>query len=338
MGRLSNSIFQGRPSDKLLVKDTYEVTTGETRNSVFETAKGIYSDAIGGLKSNTSSPRELVELVLGAKNGSMTKMEMLDKALGAMGSTLPSLIGQVGGTLQNTLGDFLKDNGYGEAAEFGKVLYGAVPTFIKGDDVNDTDSLIRFIGELTGKSDVAQFFNLGAEAAILSGLAAQLVKYGIGDLVDDLAEMAHDQSVYDSIFAGILENAINMSDLKSINKSLDKIGADGVLAERPRIVAEIIAAYRFPEDFNMATLDTERAYFIATMLRITPYWSTKLRNGVVTLDYTNWGVVSSDTKTLMMRAEPERTMCIAGPGIRASAVNMIQSELYPNGYVIGNNA
>lgn len=338
MGRLSNSIFQGRPSDKLLVKDTYEVTTGETRNSVFDTVKGIYSDALGGLKDNTSSPRELVELVMGAKSGSMTKMEMLDKALGAMGSTLPSLIGQVGGTLQNAMGDFLRDNGYGEVADLGKVLYGGLPTFVKGDDVDDTDSLIRFVGELTGKSDIAEFFNLGAEAAILSGLAAQLVRYGIGDLVDDLAEMAHDQSVYDSIFAGIIENAINMSDLKSINKSLDKIGADGVLAERPRIIAEIIAAYRFPEDFDMTKLSEQRTYFINTMLRISPYWTTRLRDGVPVLDYTNWGVVSSDTKTLMMLAEPERTMCIAGPAIRINSVNMVQAELYPNGYLLGNNA
>ncbi len=56
MGRLADSIFQGRPSDKLLVKDTYEITNQEERNSVFDTVKGIYSDAIGGLRTNTRSP------------------------------------------------------------------------------------------------------------------------------------------------------------------------------------------------------------------------------------------------------------------------------------------
>jgi len=332
-GRLSNSIFQGRPSDKLLVKDTYEVTNNETRNSVFETTKGIYSDAIGGLKGNTSSPRDLAELVMGAKAGNLTKSEMLEKALGAMGSTLPSLLGQVGGTLQNVLGDTLTKAGFGEVADFGKLLYGASPIFIKGADVGGTSSLIKFVGELTGKSDLMQFFNLGAEAGILSGIAAQLVRYGIGDLVDDIVEMAHDESVKNAIFAAIIENAINTSDLKSVNKALDKLGADGLLAERPNAIAEILAGYRFPEDFDMRLADTERAYLIATLVRISPYWTTKLRAGVPIPDYKNWVALGTDAKTLMMRYEPERTMAISCGGIRQNTVGGVQAELYPAGYI-----
>lgn len=333
-GRLSNSMFQGRPSDKLLVKDTYEVTTGETRNSVFETSKGIYSDAIDGLKGNTSSPRELTELILGAKAGNLTKSEMLEKALSAMGSTLPSLIGQVGGTLQNVLGDTLRDAGFGEVADLGKVLYGAAPLFVKGADVNDTDGLIRIVGELTGQSELMQFFNLGAEAGILSGIAKQLVRYGIGDLVDDLAEMAHDESVKEAIFRGIIENAINTSDLKSVNKAIDKLGADGLLSERPNAIAEILAGYKFPEDFDMRNALAERAYLITTLSRISIYWTTKLRNGTPIPDYKNWVALGSDAKTLMLMAEPERTMAISCGGIRQNTVGGVQAELYPAGYIV----
>lgn len=334
-GRLSNSMFQGRPSDKLLVKDTYEVTTGETRNSVFETAKGIYSDAIGGLKGNTSSPRDLAELVIGAKQGSLTKMEMVDKALSAMGSSLPSLLGQVGGTLQNVLGDTLKDAGFGNVADLGKLLYGAAPLFVKGGDVDDVDGLIRMVGELTGKGELMEFFNLGAEAGILSGIAKQLVKYGIGDLVDDLAEMAHDESVKNAIFAAIIENAINTSDLKSVNKALDKLGADGLLAERPLAIAEILAGYRFPEDFDMRNAVAERNYLISTLVRISPYWTTKLRNGVEIRDYKNWVALGSDAKTLMILVDDaHRITAISCGGIRQNTVGSVQAELYPAGYVV----
>jgi len=333
-GRLANSIFQGRPSDKLLVKDTYEVTNTETRNSVFETTKGIYSDAIGGLKGNTSSPRELTELVLGAKNGNLTKMEMVEKALSSMGTTLPSLLGQVGGTLANVLGDTLGDAGFGDVASLGKLLYGAAPTFINGADVDDADSLIKFVGELTGKSDLMQFFNLGAEAGILSGIAKQLVRYGIGDLVDDVAEMAHDESVKNAIFRAIIENAINTSDLKSVNKALDKLGADGLLSERPNAIAEILAGYKFPEDFDMRLAAEQRVLLISTLVRISPYWSTKLRNGVPIQDYKNWVALGEDAKVLMMMAEPERTMAISYQAIRPNTVAGVQAELYPNGYLV----
>jgi hypothetical protein len=316
------------------VKDTYEVTTGETRNSVFDTAKGIFSDAIGGLKDNTSSPRDLMELVMGAKGGSLTKMEMVDKALSAMGSSLPSLLGQVGGTLQNALGDTLKDAGFGEVADLGKLLYGAAPLFVKGADVDDADGLIRMVGELTGKSELMQFFNLGAEAGILSGIAKQLVRYGVGDLVDDIAEMAHDESVKNAIFAAIIENAINTSDLKSVNKALDKLGADGLLAERPNAIAEILAGYRFPEDFDMRNAEAERAYLIMTLTRISSYWTTKLRNGVLIRDYKNWVALGSDAKTLMLMAEPERTTAISCGAIRQNTVGSVQAELYPAGYVV----
>jgi hypothetical protein len=333
--RLSNSMFQGRPGDKLLVKDTYEVTTGETRNSIFDTAKGIYSDAIGGLKGNTSSPRDLTELVIGAKQGNMTKQEMLDKALSAMGSSIPSLFGQVGGTLQNVLGDTLRDAGFGEVADLGKILYGAAPLFVKGADVDDVDGLIRIVGELTGQSEMMEFFNLGAEAGILSGIAKQLVRYGIGDLVDDLAEMAHDESVKEAIFRGIIENAINTSDLKSVNKALDKLGADGLLSERPNAIAEILAGYRFPEDFDMRNILTERNMLIGTLIRISPYWTTKLRNGVEIRDYKNWVALGTDAKTLMMAVDDaHRITAISYNAVRQNSVAGVQAELYPAGYVV----
>lgn len=333
MGRLSDSMFQGRPSDKMLVKDTYEITTGETRNSVFDTVKGVYSDAIGGLKTNTSSPRDLAELIIGAKQGSLTKSEMLEKALDAMGSTLPSLLGQVGGTLQNVLGDTLTKAGYGSVAELGKLVYGNATTFVKGANVDDADSLIRFVGGLTGKSEMMEYFHLGAEAGILSGLAKMMVTYGIGSLVDDLVEMAHDESVKDAIFNSILENAINVSDLVSVNKAIDRLGADGVLAERPNAIAEIMAAYRFPEDFDMRLADTQRDYLIATMARISPYWTTKLRNGTEIPDYTNWLAIGTDAKILMLRVEPYRTYAIGAGGVRKSSNGLIMGELYPAAFV-----
>jgi hypothetical protein len=161
-----------------------------------------------------------------------------------------------------------------------------------------------------------------------------LVKYGIGDLVDDLAEMAHDESVKNAIFAAIIENAINTSDLKSVNKALDKLGADGLLSERPNAIAEILAGYKFPEDFDMRNALTERAYLIATLSRISIYWTTKLRNGTPIPDYKNWVALGSDAKTLMLLAEPERTMAISCSGIRQNTVGGVQAELYPAGYVV----
>lgn len=334
MGRLADSIFQGRPSDKLLVKDTYEVTTQEERNNVYDTVKGVYSDAIGGLKTNTSSPRDLTELILESRNGNVSKLDMVKRALDAMGTSLGSVMGQVGGTLQNQLGDWMKANGYGEAAELGKLLYGAAPLLIKGADVTDVDGLIKFTGALTGKSELMEFFNLGAEAGILSGIAATLVKYGIGDLVDDLAEYAHDESVKDAIFASILENAIITSDLKSVNKAIDRLGPDGVLMEKPNICQEILAGYRFPEDFDMRQAAAERLYLIQTLNRISLYWCNKLRNGKLIPAYHSWLGIGSDAKVLMMMAEPERTYAIGAGTIQRKSVGQIQAELYPNGYVV----
>lgn len=330
--RLSNSIFQGRPSDKLLVKDTYQVTTEESRNSIFDTVKGIFSDAIGGLKSNTSSPRDLVELIQDAAKGGKSKLDLLNQAMSAVGTTLPAILGQVGGTLQNTLGDFLTEQGYGNVADLGKLVYGSATTIISGADANDTESLIKFVGEMTGKSELMEYFNLGAEAGILGGIAKMLVTYGVGSLVDDLVEMAHDESVKDAIFQAIIEDAINTSDLNSINKALDKLGADGLLSERPLAIAEILAAYRFPEDFNIANIAAERKRLIDTLIRISPYWCTKLRNNVPTPDYTNFMRIGTDARTLMMVQEPERTYVIGVGSIQANTVGGVNVEMYPNAY------
>lgn len=332
-GRLAGTIFNGSGNDAMVAVDAYKVSTNETRNSLFSTTKGIFGQAIDGLYANKNSVRELANVIMLAKTGSISKADMLERSLGALGSSLPSLLGQLGGTLKNALsgaaGEFLGDG----AQQRISALYDNAELLISAGSISDTQDMAEFLNELSGNSDLLKVVNIGAESAIYGGILKELISFGIPELVDDVVDQIESTEVKKNALAYMSTTAVNGSDLVIVNKVIDQIGLTAFLERNPDAINQLLISFFFGTKDTVETWPAKRMELFALLTRINVHWKEVMRNGTYVPYLAPFAVASKDAKSLFMMSDPERTLCLAATTYKPTPVVDVIKELYPNALV-----
>lgn len=330
---LSSTIFQNNAQSAVLVEDAYKVSTKETRNSMYDSVKGVYADAVSGIYSNKGSATTLIGLIKQSQTGNISRADMLSRALGAMGTSLPSLLGTLGGTIKNKISDVAGDMIGPDAAKTVDVIYNNLGTLVKVASVGNAEDLAKFVSELTGRSDLMQLINIEAESAIISAMATELMSFGIPGIVDDLIESSQSPQVSANAWAYISTDAINGSDLVTVNKVIDKIGLAAFIERNPDAVNMLLQMFFFGTNDTPDTYVAKRAELLATLVRINPNWSKYSRNGVMVDNLEPFSLASKDAKTLFYLAEPERSVCLLALSYKKSNVSTVIGDLYPKALV-----
>lgn len=331
--RLSNTIFQTNGRDAMIVEDAYRISNDQPKNTIFDSAKGIYSDGIEGLKTNTSSVRELTNLIMGAKRGTVDKADMFERALSAMGSSLPSLLGSIGGALKNQLSSAAGTLIGPDAEKSVDVIYGSLDKIVQVASVNDIDGLAEVINELTGNSDLMKVINIEAEAAILGGLTSQLIRYGIPDLIDDVMEQSASDAAIKKAYQYVSTDSIVGTDLATINRVIDKIGLAAYLEVNPNPIRNILNSFFFGTDDTIDKWPAKRVLLLSTLNRIDPHWQEYNRNGTYVKDLNAFTLASTDAKKLLQMADPEAMLSMVAPSFLSTGVSSVVKSLYPDAYV-----
>lgn len=331
--RLANTIFSGSGKETMLVQDAYKVSTSEPRNSLFDTVKGIYGDAVSGLYANKNSVRELASIIAQAKSGNINKAEMLERALGAMGTSLPSLLGQLGGTIMNGIsgaaGSLIGPN----AAKDIGIIYNNAKLLVSVKDISNAQDMADFLGELTGNSDLLRVINIEAESSIFAGILTQVVSFGIPGLVDDVVAQIQNEEVKKNALQYLSSSSVNGSDLVMINKIIDTIGITAFLEQNPDGVNRTLSNFFFGTLDTPDTYPAKRAQLIATLVKIDPHWSETLRNSVYVPYLGPFSVASTDAKKLLVMEEPERALTLAAAQFQAAPVRDVIKNLYPDAFI-----
>jgi hypothetical protein len=331
--RLAGTVFQTNGREAMLAQDAYGISNQQTKNTVFDSLKGVYSEGISGLQTNPSSIKQLTQLILSSKNGNVDKADMLDRALSAMGSSLPALIGSIAGGVKNQLAG-AAGTLIGPGAEKAvNVVYGNLGKIVKVATVNDLSGLADVLNELTGNSELMKVINIEAEAAVLGGLMGMLIQYDIPGLLDDVANMAGSSESLKLAYQYVSTDSIVGTDLATINRVIDKIGLAAYLEVNPNPINTILSGFYFGTGDTVDTYPTKRALLISTLNRIDPHWEEYNRNGVYVKNLSAFSVASTDAKTLLNLAEPESILSMIAPSFLASSVSQVIKALYPDAYV-----
>lgn len=333
--RLSSTIFQSDSNTAVLVGDAYEIAQREERNSMYDSVKGIFGDAIDGLRTNTRSPRDLVSIIMDAKKGNINRSDMINRALGAMGTSLPNLLGKMGGTFKNKIGDMAGEMIGDNAKKAVEVIFDGIPLAMSTGSIEDTQDLFEFLSELTGNTELAKLLNIEAESAIISGIASMLMTYGIPELVDYVIEDSRSEQIKFNAWSYISIDAVNGSDLKSINKVIDMIGLAAFLKNNPDAINMILSQFYLGTYDTPNTWPAKRLELINTLKRIDPHWSEYNRNGRWIPNLEPFQKASQPARDLFFIAEPERTSCLAAIPFPPRAPVEIIKELYPEALVTG---
>lgn len=327
--RLSSTIFQGNGNAEVLVQDAYGIANQESRNSMYESVKGVFADSVDGIQSNKRAPKQIADIIYAARRGSVDKVDIIDRALGVMGSSLPGLLGTLGGTLKNVIGDAAETVIGPGAKKNIDILFKDIPTMISVVDVKDTTSLFEFIAEVTGSSELASVVNVEAEAAILGGLATTIMSYGIPELMDDIVETSRSEAAQRKAWEYISTDAVNGADLEGINKVIDKIGIVAFLENNPNAIDMILQGFFFGTKDTVDTYPAKRVELINTLKRIDINWDKWLRNGQWIPNLQPFQAASGDAQTLFNLDVPERTYCLAAMSFPPKAPYDVMSTLYP---------
>lgn len=333
MKRLADSIFQGRSSDVLVVEDAYKIASSENRNTLYDSVKGIYSDSVKSLSTNSSSITDLVRLIADAKSGYVDKPEMMTRALGLMGSSLPSLLGQLGGSLKNTLtetfGEFV-----GDGADMAvSIFHDGAEILTHVTDVTGAGDLVNMVKEMTGSLELGNLINIEAESAILSGMMSSLMDNGIPELIDDVIDIASCDGVRDNAMIWVSGAAILDSNMGLITKVIDTVGVPKFLSENPNGVNDILQSYDIGADTLLATYSTKRTELLGVLDSIDVNWDKVSRNGELVPNLGAYAGMSDSAKKLLTMGEPHLTNALVAEHFEASTPKMVINTLYPNAYI-----
>lgn len=331
MSRLSNTIFQGRSTDAMIAIDAYEISKSTPTNNVYDTVRGIYADTIGKIQTDKGTGVRLSELIVRAKTTKMSKADLLNGALSAMGTDLPNLLGKLGGSLKDrvaeTAGTLLGD----DAKRAVEVLYNDAGMLIEASNVKDARDLLDFIGGVTN-ADLIRFVDIEAESAILAAVAQELMAYNAPDILDDLIETSSSERVKLNVYSYIGATAISGSDLPTVNKILDKIGLNKFLEFNPDAIDQILSSYTKGFD-GVESYPQRRELLVSTLQRIDPHWNKVLRSGSYVTNLGRYSLASDHARIVLSIQEPDRTYCMAAKAYTSRSVNSVVKELYPDAYI-----
>lgn len=331
--RLANTIFQGRSTEAMLVVDAYEVSDSAPRNTVYESAKGIYNGAVKTLTTDKDSVQKLATLVRDYQTGYVDKTSMMTRALGIMGSSLPSLLGGLAGGLKDKItayaGTGISDN----LSKAYDVVSKAGSTYINSSNYGETYALTQIVSELMGDPDLLDFINVEAETSILAGIANELIAYGIPGMVGEMINQNQSERVRYGAWSYVSESAINYSNLDYLNQSIDYIGWSGVLERIPDAVIRIPEQFVFPPSIKPEQYDNQLTELVNTIARIDPHWDEEIRDGKWVKSLKPYATASDDAKTLFSKREPYRSLFLAAQGVEDKRVKDVMLELYPNAFI-----
>lgn len=333
VGRLAETIFQTRSIDDLITQDPYKVSDSTPRNTIYDSARGIYGDAIKTLRTDKNSLANLTRLMGDYKRGYVDKADMFTQALGMMGTSLPGLLGGMAGNLKKKMETFAGKEITDAASKAYTILSKGAQIVINSTDYDGTYNITQMANELLGDADLLEFINIEAESSIIGAIASEAIAYGIPGIVTEIIEMNNSDEVQWNSWSYVSYASIEYSNIYYLNQSINVIGAPGVLAQTPDAVVMIPANYKMPEGLKPSQYLAELTELVNTIKRIDPYWDKEVRNGVYVPSLKPYINATPDAHTLFMQRDPERLMSMASRGMTTKTCREVIVDLYPNALV-----
>lgn len=324
--KLAATIFQSGAKDDLITTDVYNASTGVKNTASKTSIDSIISSSSGILKPSTLS--------LGTING------IIGKGLTATSSTdiTSRLISCIGGNKNafESLTTNLKGTAIAElTSAIGidsknvQVLVGETSALIEGTDLKSATGILGLLSAVTGNSKLASLLDLGSEFSVIKALVLSAIAIGIPAIVDAALDHMKDEKKKKELLLTSLRQAAIASDLTTINKALDYVGADGVIARCPDIVTLILTNYKWSAKTTANDYSSLSSTLINTLNRIDARWHTTTRNGVDVSNLAPFTTASSNALTLLKLNSSLVIPCSIAPSYPKRALVASIKAKYP---------
>jgi hypothetical protein len=296
----ATSVAFNKPSDKLVAVDARKPTTTQALAKTPANQNGFLDRAITATRESKLNAKDLGNIV-----------SIKDGKLGIDNKTAGSRIDSIAGS--NITGILTSDNMdvRGRAAQnLAKILgneevtsittqSGKVINIGRGVDTGSVKSLTGAIGKLLNVPALNDFVDQNSYLATGRALLEAAIILGVPEMIDELkTKFEKDQDSRHRLINGV-KGVILRSDLAMLDKIIEWIGVDGVLAKVPDAVQLLLAAYAFPPQTTPDNYPECKTTLINMLNRLKPEWWLTTRNGVKVLNYTMFTRISYNAATLL---------------------------------------
>lgn len=295
--KLADTILRTGAKDELLTVDALGVSDVNIINSLSNKLSGFSTEAIDAIRAKAGNLVGDITSIVSSKGGfKLDTKGLTDRVLQSLGGgqgVLRTLSTSLQGSLTQGLG--IDPSIYDKVSG---TINGVVQSFQSGN-INDARGIFDLVNQITGESDLAKFFDLGAQANLLSGLFSEAIRLGIPEAIDALLENSESDEAANAALRGNLQNIIDYSDLTTAATVIERLGANRILADIPTALQQLLANYRFPKGSTKANYPTLYLDLKAVLDAIDPLWGTVKRGSETISDLEIFSRVSTDANTLL---------------------------------------
>ena len=325
--KLADTIFRSGPKDAVLAVDVFGISDTSVLNSLTDKLSGFALSAMDNFRKSTGINTDLTSLLKSSGNGfSFDAKALTDRvmsAIGGSGNSLRGLTDQLQKTLTSGIG--IDPSIYSKV----EAVVNGVSKSFDTNNLKDARGIFSLVNQLTNNDELAQFFDVGAEANVLSGLVREAIKLGIPETIQTLIETAKSSRAADYALRGNIGTAVTLADLTTTQLLVDQLGLNRVISDVPNAPERVMANYSLPEGIKNEELDTELARLVTTLDKLRPGWSQYSRNGVLVSDLSLYTYASVDAKKLLMRDPTHRVAMTIAPSYRAVRMVEQAKRMYP---------
>lgn len=293
--KLAQTIFQTGAKDDLIASDVYKADTGVKNASSSIGLDNLISSASGALKPSTLSISTLSGIVSKGAN-SFTQADLTSRLVSSIGGNKNAFESLTSDLKANALSELT--SAVGIDAKNVSMLIGETKTIINSGDLKTATGISNLLTSITGNSTLAKLFDFGSEFAILKAVVIAAVAIGVPLIVDAVLDHIKDEKQKKQLLLDTLRQAAIASDLSTVNKAIDYVGAEGVLSRVPDIIEVIITNFKWGSTVTSEQYLELSNTLINTLNRINPSWDVTKRNGVSISYLKPFAQASENAKTL----------------------------------------
>lgn len=296
----ATSVAFNKPADKLVAVDARKPTASQALAKAPANQNGFLDRAINATRESKLNAKDLGNII-----------SIKDGKIGIDNKTASNRIDSIAGS--NITGILTSDNmdvRSRAAQNLAKILGNEEVTSItteggrvinigRGVDTGSVKSLTGAIGKLLNIPALSNIVDQNSYLATGRALLEAAIALGVPEMIDELkTKFEKDQDSRHRLINGV-KGVILRSDLAMLDKIIEWIGVDGVLAKVPDAVQLLLAAYTYPPQTTPDKYPECRAALVGMLNRLNPKWWLTTRNGVDVLNYAIFTRISYNAATLL---------------------------------------
>ena len=338
--KLSDTLFSAGPRSDLLTVDAYGIKDSNILNNLVGKISGFDTGALESFRGGSGLTGGLLNLVTGGSGGrlggalggltsgglgglvggagglgslaggfSLNTQNLTSRVMSSLGGSqgiLRSLSSGLGASLTQGFNLTNLVGAGGGADIFRRVEYAVgstIANFAPGN-LTDAQGIIQLVNRLTGDSDLAELYDVGAEATLLSGVFHEVIRYGIPDAISTMVTQASTSQAADYALRSNIIAAVTYSNLDVVELMVDELGVNRVTADMPQAARLLLKNYRLPAGTTLAGQAAAKTKLVNILDKLQPGWGYYNRNGEEVVDLTLFTEASEDA-IILLKTIPE---------------------------------